>query len=121
MKGNLMEPVDPLHTSRRNFVAATAAAGAAALFPHLISGAQNGGSNPRRIDVHHHFLPEVYLAYQRAHPEAGAGGGQRGGGPPAWVLEKDLEDMDKNGTSTAILSITTANSGAGFWFGGIEE
>jgi 6-methylsalicylate decarboxylase len=143
MKGNLMESMDPLSASRRSFVAGAAAAGVAALFPNLVSGAQGGGNNPRRIDVHHHFTPEAYLAYQRAHPEAGGGGlapaggrgGQRGdggrggqgggagrggapaGGPGAWVLERDMEDMDKNGTATAILSITTP----GFWFGGIEE
>jgi 6-methylsalicylate decarboxylase len=134
--------MDPLSTSRRSFVAGAAAAGVAALFPNLMSGAQGGGNNPRRIDVHHHFTPEPYVAYQRAHPEAGGGGlaaaggrggrgdggrgGQGGGaarggapagGPGAWVLERDLEDMDKNGTATAILSITTP----GFWFGGIEE
>jgi len=115
-----MEFMNPLSASRRNFIAGAATIGAAALFPHLSSATQNAGNNPRRIDVHHHFLPEVFLAYQRAHPEAGAGG-QRGNAPPPWILEKDLEDMDKNGTATAILSITTANSGAGFWFGGIEE
>ncbi len=106
----------------------------AALFPSLISAAQNaGGNNPRRIDVHHHFIPDAYAAYQRAHPEAGGGGapqgggrggqggggarGGQGGGQPAWVLSKDMEDMDKNGTATALLSITTP----GFWFGGVEE
>jgi hypothetical protein len=93
-----------------------AAAGAAALFPRLVSGVQNA-NNPRRIDVHHHFIPEAYTAYQRAHPEVGGGGGQRGNGQPAWVLSRDLEDMDKNGTAVALLSITTP----GFWFGGIEE
>ena len=146
MKGNFMEPIDPVSTSRRSFVAGAAAAGVAALFPNLVSGAQAGGNNPRRIDVHHHFTPQVYLDYQRAHPEAGGGGGQaagarggaqrgdgarggqgvgaaRGGapagagGPGAWVLERDMEDMDKNGTATAIVSITTP----AFWFGGIEE
>jgi predicted TIM-barrel fold metal-dependent hydrolase len=130
MKGIFMEPLDRSLTSRRSFVAGAAAAGAAALFPNLASGAQNAGNNPRRIDVHHHFTPEPYVAYTRAHPEAGGGGGpaagarggQRGGqaagqGQPNWVLSKDMEDMDKNGTATAILSITTP----GFWFGGIEE
>jgi predicted TIM-barrel fold metal-dependent hydrolase len=126
----------PMDQSRRNFAAGAAAAGMASLFPSLLSSAQNAASNnPRRIDVHHHFTPEVYLAYQRAHPEAGGGGGQpagargaqgcngprggpRGGGAQgAWVLERDLEDMDKNGTAIAILSITTP----AFWFGGVEE
>ena len=122
--------MESMDKSRRNFVAGTAAVGIASLFPSLLSSAQNaGGNNPRRIDVHHHFTPEVYLAYQRAHPEAGGGGGQpaaggrgaqAGGGgaaQPAWVLSRDMEDMDKNGTATALLSITTP----GFWFGGIEE
>jgi predicted TIM-barrel fold metal-dependent hydrolase len=39
------------------------------------------------------------------------------GGRSGWVLEEDLEDMDKNGTETAILSITTP----GFWFAEKEE
>src|SRR5256885_16798900 len=86
MKGNFMERIDPVSTSRRSFVAGAAAAGVAALFPNLVSGAQAGGNNARRIDVHHHFTPQVYLDYQRAHPEATGGGGQAAGargGPPA--------------------------------------
>src|SRR5436309_14071321 len=78
-KGNLMQPMDPFSTSRRSFVAGAAATGVAALFPSLVSGAQAGGNNPRRIDVHHHFTPQAYLDYQRAHPEANGGGGQAAG------------------------------------------
>jgi hypothetical protein len=52
--------------SRRKFVIGTAAAGVAALFPALRSSAQNAQS-PRRIDVHHHFEPDVFFAYRRAH------------------------------------------------------
>src|SRR5262245_58707808 len=81
LKGNSMESMDPVQTTRRNFIAGAAAAGVAALFPNLVSAVQNAsGNNPRRIDVHHHFTPDVYLAYQRAHPEAGGGGGGEGGG-----------------------------------------
>ena len=83
-----------------------------------------------RTDVHHHFTPAEYLAFTAAHP--GVGGFGRGGGRgrgagrgsaglgsalPGWKLEEDLEDMDKNGTATAVLSITTP----GFWFGSVEE
>lgn len=105
-----MNPMDPVSTSRRNFVAGAAAVGVASLFPSLLSSAQNAGSNnPRRIDVHHHFIPAPYLAFERAH--------NQGGGNVPWVIEKDLEDMDKNGTATAIMSITTP----GFWFGETQE
>src|SRR5687767_1228406 len=105
-----MTPTDQASLSRRNFVAGAAAVGVASLFPKFLSSAQNAGSgNPRRIDVHHHFTPAPYVAFQRAH--------NQGGGNIPWVLEKDLEDMDKNGTATAILSITTP----GFWFGQTHE
>jgi 6-methylsalicylate decarboxylase len=104
--------------SRRGFLGGIAAIGAGVLaFPDQ-SSAQ--GANPRRIDVHHHFVPDVYTAYEAAHAtgRGGKGGrGGRGGENPQWTLSKDLEDMDQNGTATAILSITTP----GFTVGDVEE
>ena len=102
-------------------MATLGAAGAISLFAGLRAEGQNGKGGPRRIDVHHHFTPEAYTAYQSA---TGGGGGGRGGGRGAgrgagargpafgsafgrWTLSEDLEDMDRNGTATAILSITT--------------
>lgn len=106
--------------SRRNFLGGLAAAGIGSLLgPH--SSAQPGG-NPRRIDVHHHFTPPAYLDFLKAHNQ-GRGGVRagRGGGLSAayagWQLSEDLEDMDHNGTATAILSITTP----GFLFGQVDE
>jgi 6-methylsalicylate decarboxylase len=112
-------------SSRRVFFGGMAAAGAAALFPRFSAEAQAG---PRRIDVHHHFTPPAYLEYTRTY-NAGPGAGGRGGGRgatlaagrgaaqgsafPGWKLEEDLDDMDKNGTATAILSLTLP----GLWFG----
>jgi hypothetical protein len=81
--------MEPMDKSRRSFIAGSAAVGIASLFPSLVSSAQNaGGNNPRRIDVHHHFTPAPYVAFQKAHNQ----------GPEniPWVLERDLEDMDKN-------------------------
>src|SRR5262245_4490305 len=112
-----------MNTTRRDVLTSLAAAGSAALFPNL-AVAQRGADNTRRIDVHHHFTPDVYTAYQAATGRggrggAGAAGGGRGRGRgaaggaaatsafPTWSLSQDLEDMDKNGTATAILSITT--------------
>lgn len=105
---------------------------AVSLFPESQAQAQNGKGGPRRIDVHHHFTPESYSAYQAAGRGARGGAGGRGGDAgrgaaggggnfgsafPGWTLSQDLEDMDKNGTATAILSITTP----GFPTGTIKE
>lgn len=103
-----MKSMDPVSPSRRKFMAGAAAAGVASLLPSCASSAQNAAGNPRRIDVHHHFLPEVYTAFEKAHDQ---------GGQFRWTLSQDMEDMDKSGTATAILSITTP----GFWFGETDE
>src|ERR1700722_3948638 len=97
--------------SRRQFVGAAAAAtGIAALFPGLKLSAQ-AGNNPRRIDVHHHFVPPAYVAFTKAHnqsPDLLMKG--RTTDPHAakpWELSIDLEDMDKNGTAVSLMSVTT--------------
>lgn len=110
-------------SSRRIFLGGMAATAAATLFPRFIAQAQGG---PRRIDVHHHFTPPSYLEYTRMYNPVPAGrGAGRGAAPaagrgaaqnsafPGWRLEEDLDDMDKNGTATAILSLTLP----GLWFG----
>jgi predicted TIM-barrel fold metal-dependent hydrolase len=97
------------HTTRRSFVAGAMAFGATALLPALRAATQTGTNSPRRIDVHHHFVPDAYLAFQRAHNQGGANN--------PWTLSKDLEDMEKGGASTALMSVTAP----GFWFGQVEE
>jgi predicted TIM-barrel fold metal-dependent hydrolase len=121
------EDVLSLQPSRRELLTGLTVLGAGALFPWAQSLAQSGG-NPRRIDVHHHFTSPAYLEFTRKFGQGGGGGRGRGGNAGGrggalgsarggWVLEEDLDDMDKNGTETAILSITTP----GFWFGEKEE
>ena len=102
-------------TTRRGFVGGIAALGTGLLALSVRSYGQT--ANPRRIDVHHHFIPEVYSAYEAAHATGGRGKGGRGGAGLQWTLSRDLEDMDQNGTATAILSITTP----GFTVGDVEE
>jgi predicted TIM-barrel fold metal-dependent hydrolase len=64
-----------------------------------------------RIDVHHHFIPPF-------HVEAMMRGHRTGGAPPKWSPELSLEDMDKNGIATAILSQVQP----GVWWGdNVEE
>src|SRR6266850_6643982 len=57
-----------------------------------------------RIDVHHHFTPPSYLDEMRAQLQ-----------PPTinWTPQRSIEDMDKAGVATAILSVTTP----GVWLG----
>jgi len=63
-------------------------------------------SNPRRgrVDVHHHMLPPFYMDLRRAVPNVGP--------MPAWSPAKSLDDMEKNGVSTVMLSL--AVSGVAF-------
>src|SRR5215471_8597482 len=91
-----------MNTSRRRFVSSLAVAGAGALLAQRVGvGADlqvrpDVPAPPRRVDFHHHFqLAEIMAIDSRA------------GGPPPnvpWTLASDLEDMDRFGTETAIVS-----------------
>ena len=80
------------HSTRRNFLVG-AACGAGALTFRGTSVAQT--ENPRRIDFHHHFQTPGVV-------ELANSNGRKFKSP--WTLSQDLDDMDKNGTATAILS-----------------
>src|SRR6204780_1204127 len=98
----------PSILSRRDFLAAASIIGAGALIsrhPFSIWAA----ANPGRIDIHHHFQPDIYFDFQRAHG--------KGFDTNQWSLAKDLEDMDRAGTAVAFLSLTTP----GFTFGETNE
>jgi len=90
--------------SRRNFLASGAALGAASILAPAKAAPPTAG----RIDVHHHFAPAF-------HRDALAA--RRGGGWPKWSPEMSLEDMDKSGIATAILSSVQPAA----WNGNVEE
>src|SRR6202163_450758 len=78
---------------------ATAALGAPAVWAQGASPAPS--SPPHRIDVHHHFYPQFLLdAWQKA-------GVRNPPVVPNWKLEATLEQMDRGGVATAILSLPT--------------
>jgi len=90
--------------SRRTVLKQVAALGAGAALsirpllakmPVVDSDAKRG-----RIDVHHHMLPAFYMDLRRAVPDVG--------GMPAWSPLKSLEDMEKNGVTTAMLSLAVS-------------
>jgi len=102
---------DHAGASRRQLLASLAALGAAAALP---AGAL--AAPARRVDVHHHFFPPEYLG-----PLADWGKREGLGGLQApqrdWSVENDLAELDRTGTATAILSISTP----GVWFGDVEN
>jgi predicted TIM-barrel fold metal-dependent hydrolase len=88
-------------TNRREFLTGLGALGAATLMPEVRSAAQ---ARPIRIDTHHHFtVPGLRAEVTKA------------GQQPLlkWTPEVSLEDMDKGGVATSILSV----GDPGLWFG----
>jgi len=102
-------------TSRREFLAGLAAAGASTLM-------QRGGAptTRRAIDVHHHLVPPKVLA---THREEFARVGALGGNETMtkqvleWTPQISLELMDAAGVNTAMLSMSTPGS----WFGSAQD
>jgi hypothetical protein len=77
--------------SRREFVKTALTAGAGALLPAVNAAGQDRRQG--RIDVHHHCRTAVQ------------GGAGRGPGSD-WSPEKSIEQMDKFGIATSIISAT---------------
>ncbi|MFT8246520.1 amidohydrolase family protein [Roseomonas sp. BN140053] len=57
-------------------------------------------TNAARIDVHHHVAPPAYLAAARA------SNAPRNPVGDSWTLEGSLEQMERSGITTAVLSLT---------------
>lgn len=99
---------EPTGPSRRGFLAGLGAAGAASLLPAPAVRAQGART---LIDTHHHFFPPAYLAQQKEWE------GKRRIPPyPGvfdWTPAKSLEQMDKAGIRTSVLSLAST---PGLWF-----
>ena len=97
--------------SRRTFLASAAAVGATALLPGEDAAAQ--GAPAKLIDTHHHFYPP---AYQKAWADwEDARKIPHLGVQLSWTPAQDIEAMDKNGITTAVLSLPST---PGVWFDG---
>ena len=85
---------------RREFLAGLAAVGATALVPDILQGAQTrptAAAPPYRIDVHYHGNSPGFIAAIKAHNT----------GQTAlmnWTPAKALEDMDRDGVATSVMS-----------------
>jgi 6-methylsalicylate decarboxylase len=111
----------PASPARRNFLTRGVAAlglgamGVAAAGHIGRAQAQVGARVPAgrtRIDVHHHFIPPFHVDAMMAP------GRRTGPAPPKWSPAFSLEEMDKSGIATSILSIVQP----GTWYGdNVEE
>jgi predicted TIM-barrel fold metal-dependent hydrolase len=86
-------------TSRRDFLAGLAVAGAGLWLSRDEPAAQTRVAAPHRIDLHHHIVPPGLVQ---------ALGAQRLAGSAGWSTSKALEDMDQAGVAAGISSIAPA-------------
>jgi predicted TIM-barrel fold metal-dependent hydrolase len=91
--------------NRRKFLA-----GSAATVGLGMATAQAPAQTPvrRRIDVHHHIVPPVH---------AQALASNKSTSPVKWTVNMSLDDMDKAGVATSVVSVLNP----GVWFGRIDE
>ena len=73
---------------------ALGAIGAGALLPGCQTTPDSMPGKPFRIDVHHHFLADAYVAAMKANKIR----------PVDWSVQMSLEEMDKSGIATGMIS-----------------
>lgn len=98
--------------SRRGFLRG---AMASAIFATSGAGAL-AQSGPGLVDVHHHIVPPFWFEEVKD-VIAAQGGGRIVPNWFGWSPKRAIEEMDKNGVETAVLSMSTP----GIWFGNVEQ
>lgn len=85
--------------SRRSFVTGAAALGASTFAASGFLPKAMAQAKPHRIDVHHHVVPPSWLNAMNLIGRTN---------PPllSWSVQKTIEDMDKGGVATSIVSPT---------------
>ncbi len=98
--------------SRRDFIASLAAIGATSLVPSF-AGSAEAATTIQRIDMHHHFLPQHYMAEEHERSPV------THGVPPSflmqWTAQQSIDALDKAGVQFAVASISTP----GVWYGDV--
>src|SRR4051794_29656718 len=80
--------------TRRNFLAGAMGLAVGVAATSTLAAAQRGaGGAARRIDVHHHMLPQRHMDAVAAARESGR--------PRPWSPAMSIEEMDKNQIATA--------------------
>ncbi len=83
--------------NRREFLAGMAALSASTFLHGCVSTGDTAATagRPQRIDIHHHFVSPGFSAALK----------QRGQGHAKWSVQMSLDDMDKSGIQTSLLSL----------------
>ena len=94
-----VQPFAATGLSRRDLLVGSATLGLTAVTGGLMPKAF-AQAKPYRIDVHHHVVPPSWLNAMNLIGRSN---------PPLlnWSVQKTLEDMDKGGVATSIMSPTT--------------
>jgi predicted TIM-barrel fold metal-dependent hydrolase len=91
---------------RRRFLQVALGACGAALDVRPSAAESQTGGAPHRIDIHHHFAPPAWIAEVNGRPLLQAANTR-------WTPAQSIDDMDRGGVATAVVSITNP----GLWFG----
>src|SRR5713101_5665407 len=101
------------YISRRSLLTTLAAAGATTLLPGRALQAQPAPANRHLIDTHHHYYPaeiiDGWQDYLTRHAQ-----GNLPSGVARWTARSSLDEMDKSGVATSVLSLASI---PGVWFG----
>src|SRR5262249_51726721 len=98
-------------------VASAVAAGASALLPAAPLVAQSAATaKPAIIDVHHHAVPPFWFEEVKDRIAA-QGGGRIVPQWLGWSPQRAVEELDRNGVATAVVSMTPP----GIWFGDVAQ
>src|SRR5438874_4456613 len=100
-----------MHHSRRSFLTGLAAVGASAVFTTMNSRAQGPASQARRIDVHQHYSSPAYFELLTRRNAITVNQFRN------YTPARNLEEMEKAGITTAMLSPTAP----AVWFGDVQE
>ncbi len=101
-------------STRRAFLAGSlACAGMAAQGAAFAQPQPAPAPPPRRIDIHHHFLPPAFM--KEEHDRLNFAHNLGANTLLSWTPQKTIESMDEAGIQTAIASISTP----GVWFGDV--
>ena len=94
--------------NRRSFLTTAIGASLATQFSKsaYAQDSMQTGESPRRIDLHHHFAPPVWVTDVTGNPLLNIANTR-------WTVQQSIEDMDKGGVSVSVISITNP----GLWFG----
>jgi 6-methylsalicylate decarboxylase len=95
--------------TRRDFCESMMVAVAATLSAGKLANAQSSEASKPFVDVHHHFLPPVWVsAYNISRP-----GPFDNSAMTSWTPSRSVEEMDRESVQTAIVSLSTPNVWAG--------